>query len=61
MRHDTKYKILIADDEEDIVEIIRIYLESEGYEVITSSDGFETLEKVEYESPHLIILDIISY
>lgn len=59
MRHDTTYKILIADDEEDIVDIISIYLESEGYEVITASDGFETLEKAEYESPHLIILDIM--
>jgi len=59
MKHDTTYKILIADDEEDIVDIIKIYLESEGYEVITASDGLETLEKAEYESPHLIILDIM--
>jgi len=59
MKHDTTYKILVADDEEDIVEIIRICLESEGYEVITAPDGFEALEKVRYESPHLIILDIM--
>ncbi|MBM3235671.1 response regulator transcription factor [Candidatus Poribacteria bacterium] len=59
MRNDKTYKILIADDEEDIVDIIKIYLESEGYEVITASDGFETLKKAEYESPHLIILDIM--
>jgi DNA-binding response OmpR family regulator len=59
MKNDTTYKILVADDEEDIVDIIKIYLESEGYEVITASDGFETLKKAEYESPHLIILDIM--
>jgi len=57
--HDAKYKILVVDDEEDIVEIIKLYLEDEGYEVIAAYDGFEALEKTSYESPHLIILDIM--
>jgi len=53
------YKILVVDDEEDIVEIIKIYLEDEGYEVVTAYDGEKALEMVRMESPHLIILDIM--
>ncbi len=53
------YKILVVDDEEDIVEFIKIYLEEEGYEVVTAYDGEEALEMVRMESPHLIILDIM--
>ena len=53
------YKILVVDDEEDIVEIIRLYLEDEGYEVIAAYDGKEALEMARMESPHLIILDIM--
>ena len=58
MTHEN-YKILVVDDEEDIVDIITVYLESEGYEVITAYDGYEALEKARYGSPHLIILDIM--
>ncbi len=52
-------KILIADDEPDIVEIIQFNLQKEGYEIYTAADGNEALEKANLLLPHLIILDIM--
>ena len=53
------HKILIADDEPDILEIIRYNLQREGYEVITAMDGDEALRKASQHKPALIILDIM--
>ncbi len=52
-------KILIADDEPDILEIVGYNLEKEGYEVHTAKDGNEALEKAKNLNPDLIILDIM--
>jgi len=52
-------KILIADDEPDILEIIQYNLQKEGYEVITARDGDEALTKAKTHKPELIILDIM--
>ena len=52
-------KVLIADDEPDILEIIRYNLVKEGYEVITARDGDEALTKSKIHKPDLIILDIM--
>ncbi|MBS1731974.1 MAG: response regulator transcription factor [Bacteroidetes bacterium] len=52
-------KILIADDEPDILEIIEFNLQAQGYEVITAKNGDEAIEKAKKESPDLIILDIM--
>lgn len=52
-------KILIADDEPDILEIVGYNLEKEGYEVHTAKDGIEALEKAKNVTPDLIILDIM--
>ncbi len=52
-------KILIADDEPDIVEIIEFNLKKEGYDVYTAADGDEALEKARLLLPQLIILDIM--
>jgi two-component system, OmpR family, alkaline phosphatase synthesis response regulator PhoP len=52
-------KILIADDEPDILEIIQYNLLKEGYEVITAKDGDEALVKARSVQPDLIILDIM--
>lgn len=52
-------KILIADDEPDILEIIQYNLKREGYEVITAKDGDEALTKAKASNPDLIILDIM--
>lgn len=55
----TGEKILVVDDEPDIVETLSFRLEQEGYAVITAVDGLEALDKARNESPDLIILDIM--
>lgn len=52
-------KVLIADDEPDILEIVEYNLRKEGYEVITAKDGDEALVKAKMHNPGLIILDIM--
>lgn len=52
-------KILVVDDEKPISDIIKFNLEKEGYEIVTAFDGEEALEKVEEESPDLIVLDVM--
>lgn len=51
--------ILIADDEEEIADLISIHLEKEGYHVIKASDGQETIHVVETHPIDLLILDIM--
>ena len=53
------YSILVCDDDKDIVAAIKIYLESEGYGVITAYDGKEALEKLSAEDVHLVLMDIM--
>lgn len=55
---DKKKKILLIDDEEDLVEELGLCLEGTGYEVVISHDGQEGLEKVRREKPDLILLDV---
>jgi CheY-like chemotaxis protein len=52
------FKILVADDVPDNVALLSRYLQSEGYSLISASDGMETLEKTRSEMPDLILLDI---
>jgi two-component system alkaline phosphatase synthesis response regulator PhoP len=52
-------RILIADDEPDILEIVQYNLEKEGYEVFTAKDGDDALTKARLQKPDLIILDIM--
>ena len=52
-------KILIADDEEDIKEIMQMFLESQGYEVETAFDGLSALDQVKSWNPDVILLDIM--
>ncbi|HJN79176.1 MAG TPA: response regulator transcription factor [Flavobacteriaceae bacterium] len=52
-------KILLVDDEPDIIEILRYNLTQEGYDVITAKDGESAIKKVENNHPHLIIMDIM--
>lgn len=57
---DFKHKrILIADDEPDILEIVEYNLVREGYEVTTAKDGDDALVKAKSQKPDLIILDIM--
>ena len=52
-------KILVVDDEELLVKGIRFNLNSEGYEVITGSNGLEAVEQVRSQSPDLVVLDVM--
>ncbi|MCK4947885.1 MAG: response regulator [Candidatus Aureabacteria bacterium] len=52
-------KILVIDDEPQIVKALKIRLESSGYEVVHAYDGKEGLKKLEEEHPDLIILDVM--
>ncbi len=52
-------KVLIADDEPDILEILKYNLAKEGYQVVTAKDGDEAIEKAKMFNPDLIVLDIM--
>ena len=54
-----KKKVLIADDEQDILEIISYNLIKEGYDIYTAKDGMEAIDKANQVKPDLIILDIM--
>ena len=54
-----KKKIFLADDEPDIKMILKRYLELDGFEVVTGSDGREALEKTSSGSFDLLILDVM--
>ncbi len=51
--------ILVVDDEPNIVQLARLYLRNEGYQVETAANGREALEKVRQTSPSLILLDLM--
>lgn len=53
-----KKRILVVDDEPDIVETIRYNLQLEGYDCLAANDGFTALGKARREHPDLIILDV---
>ena len=52
-------KILIVDDEKNIVNILKFNLQKEGYQTIEAYDGEEALHKIDNENPDLILLDIM--
>lgn len=51
-------RILVVDDEPDIVKVVAFRLKKKGYAVIVAVDGHEGLEKAEKEKPDLILLDL---
>lgn len=56
---ENKPKILIVDDEENICELVRLYIENEGFDAIIANDGQEAVAKFNKEKPDLILLDIM--
>ena len=52
-------KVLVADDEPNIVRLLRLYLRNEGYDVVSASDGRQALERFGQESPDLVLLDLM--
>jgi DNA-binding response OmpR family regulator len=55
----TKRRILLVDDEKDLVETVKFRLEANDYDVIIAYDGQEGLDKARKEKPDLIILDLM--
>lgn len=53
------YKILICDDEKDIVSALKIYLEAEGYETLCAYNGEEALKAIKENEVHLLLMDIM--
>lgn len=54
-----QYTILAADDDKAILDILKTCLSSEGYKVITASDGEKAVEALSTQEPHLIIMDVM--
>lgn len=54
-----KKTVLVCDDDEAILESLRIYLDNEGYNVLTASNGVEALEQINEKEIHCVILDIM--
>ncbi|HOK08662.1 MAG TPA: response regulator [Candidatus Hydrogenedens sp.] len=54
-----KYKILVVDDEPDVVEFLEKTLKGEGYHVITAYDGISALDLVSTEKPDIVLLDLM--
>lgn len=55
----SQQKILIVDDDENICELLRLYLEKDGYETLVAGDGQAAIESAERFAPDLILLDIM--
>lgn len=54
-----KTKVLVIDDDVNICELIRLYMEKEGFEVVTVYNGSKALEVFRNEAPNIVILDIM--
>jgi DNA-binding response OmpR family regulator len=55
----TKRKILVVDDDPKIVDLVRLYLERDGYRVFAAHDGLKALELARQKRPDLIVLDLL--
>lgn len=51
--------VLVADDEDDVIELVRYRLENDGYRVLTASDGEAALQLVRDEHPDVCVLDVM--
>lgn len=54
-----KYHVLVVEDDTEIANAIKIYLQNQGYDVYVGNDGLEGLEIIEKETIHLAIVDIM--
>ena len=52
-------KVLVADDDKNICELLRLYLEKEGYTVVIANDGEEAVTRFALESPDIVLLDVM--
>jgi len=56
---DSPKRVLVVDDDADIIEPVQCALEEHGYEVLVAHDGSEALKRIERDAPDLILLDMI--
>jgi two-component system alkaline phosphatase synthesis response regulator PhoP len=56
---DKRYKVLVVDDEQDILELLEYNLQKEGYEIKTASNGKEAIDAAKIFNPDLILMDIM--
>ena len=54
-----KRKILVVDDEDDILHFLELVLKEKGYDVVTASNGHDALTAAQIEKPDLVLLDIM--
>ena len=59
MESNSNYKILLVDDEADILEFLSYNLKKSGYSVLTASNGRDAIKIAKQHLPHLIILDVM--
>ena len=57
MKH--KIKIMVVDDDSNICELLRLYLEKEGFDTVIASDGAQAVAKFDTEKPDLMLLDVM--
>lgn len=57
--NDLKKRVLLVEDDEEILQTVQIALEKQGYDVLVARDGTEGLVRAERDAPDLIILDLI--
>ncbi len=55
----TKYKLLLVDDDEDILEFLSYNLKREGFQLFTAKNGIEAIELAKKKLPHLIVMDVM--
>lgn len=58
MARATPLKVLIADDDEDILTLVKVALQAEKYDIVEARDGLEAVERARSEHPDLILLDV---
>lgn len=59
MGFSTHKKVLIVEDEQDILQLVKHYLEKEGFRPITAISGLDALKKIKEEKPDLVVLDLM--
>ena len=53
------YKVLVADDDNNVCDLLKLYLENEGYELITANDGAKAVSSFKIYEPDIVLLDIM--
>jgi DNA-binding response OmpR family regulator len=59
MADDAEKTVLVADDDRDVLNLVRFRLERDGLRVLTASDGAQALELARRERPHVCVLDVM--